>query len=266
MQDLAWAYSLMLRICGAGIAIDALERLVNRRKYRDSGPYGWVVLRQRFARSPPPLRRVADGLFGGTARLVAVLVLRVVCVGVVAINPPGAPAFSWALTLLVSTQLYLAVRTSPFATIGSDSITLIVCGGAWLATVLGRTPATWRAGLWFVAAQASLAYLVGGVSKLMAPKWRSGLAVVEVVSTYSCGNPRLFSFLRARPGLARVLSWSLMLWETTFPVVLVLPDRPALALLGAGLLFHLTTAALMGLNLFVFAFASTYAAIWAVRP
>ncbi len=266
MKDLAWAYTLMLRICGAGILIDALERLVNRGKYRDEGPYGWVVLRQRFASAPPSLRRLADGLFAGATRPTVVVVLRIVAVVVVAFAAPGGTAFAAALTLLVATQLYLAIRTSPFATIGSDSITLIICGGAWLATVLGRTAATWRAGLWFVAAQACLAYVVGGLSKLTAPKWRSGQAVVEVLSTYTCGNPRLFAVVRDRPRLARALSWSLMLWETTFPVVLVLPARPALALLGAGLLFHLTTAALMGINLFVFAFAATYAAIWAVRP
>jgi hypothetical protein len=266
MEELAPAYALMLRICGAGILIDALERMVTAGKYRDEGPFSWIILRQRLATLPPPLRGLADQLFQGAGRLMGVLVIRLIGLAAVVLNPVGSGPFAVGLTVLLITQLYVSIRSANFGATGSDAITLVICGGAWLATVAADGPLAARAGLWFIAAQACLSYVVGGVSKLTAPKWRSGQAIVEVLSTYTYGSERFHALVRARPWLSRALCWSVMLWETTFPLVLIVPRSLALPLLGAGVLFHLSTAALMGINLFVFAFASTYVAIWAVRP
>jgi hypothetical protein len=264
-MQVADAYTLMLRICGVGIGLDALERMASARKYRDDGLFGWVVLRQKLAGAPAPVRRLADLLCAGAARLMAVLVVRLAAVALVALCPPGSPAFGAGLTALVATHLYIYLRAAGFGTIGADHMTLLVCGGAWWATVVAGTPVAALAGLWFVAAQVCVSYVIAGVSKLAAPKWRSGEALVCVLSTYTVGSPALHPVVQRRPRLARLLCWSVMLWEATFPVVLVAPRPLVLPLLAVGLLFHLSLAAIMGLNLFVFAFASTYAAIWAVR-
>jgi hypothetical protein len=190
--------------------------------------------------------------------------VRIAAVLLVAVEPVGSWPFALGLTLLVASQLYIYVRTAGLATIGSDHLTLLICGGAWLAVVVGGTPLALRAGLWFVAGQACLSYLVAGVAKLTAPKWRSGQAMPLVLSTYLCGSPVLYQLVQARPWLAKVMSWSVMLWETVFPVVLVAPRPLVLPMLAVGVLFHASLAAMMGLNLFLFAFPASYVAIWAV--
>ncbi len=264
MQDLGPAYLLMLRICGVGILIDALERMVSIAKYRDDGSYGWIVLRQRLVSLPAPLRRLGDALFQGAGRLMTVLAVRIVALAFVALGVAGSPGFAIGLTLLIVTQIYICVRTGGFGAIGADPMTLVVCGAAWLAIVVAGTPLAAWAGLWFVAAQSCLAYLVAGVSKLKSPAWRSGAAMAGVLSTHTYGSPRLHALVSARPRLSWFLCWSVMLWEATFPVVLVAPDPIVLLWFGVGVLFHVSLAALMGLNLFLFAFSSTYVAIWAV--
>lgn len=265
MLEHANTYTLMLRICCLGIVIDAMERLATSNKYRDTGLYSWVVLRQRLALFPSGVRRLADALFRGAERLKFVLVLRLAAAGPVVLADLGSPWFSAGLTVLVLTQLYVLIRTAGFGSIGADAMVMIICGGTWLATVVDDSPMAASAGLYFIAAQVSLGYVVAGVSKLRAPKWRSGAAIVEVLSTHTYGNPRLHDLVSARPRLAAFLCWGAMLWETTFPVVLVLPKWMAMAVLAGGIFFHSALAALMGLNLFLFAYPATYVAVWAIR-
>jgi hypothetical protein len=264
MPDLALAYAVMLRICGVGIVIDALERLTTARNYSDGGLFSWAIVRQRWAHFPSSLRWLGDVVFAGSERLIVVLGLRIGSVAVLFIAPVASLPFSAALTILVATQIFLGLRTAGLGTAGSDLMTLTICGSSWLTTVLVHNSVTMQAGLWFVAAQACLGYTVAGVAKLKAPSWRSGQAIVAVLSTYSYGNQRLHAILSPRPRLCAALCWAMMLWEATFPMVLVVPNRFLFPLLAAGVLFHASLAAVMGLNLFLFTFPATYAAIWAV--
>jgi hypothetical protein len=56
-----------------------------------------------------------------------------------------------------------------------------------------------------------------------------------------------------------------ILFEVSFPLVLVAPPAIAVAALGVGLTFHLSCAVLMGLNSFVWPFPATYACVLAAR-
>jgi len=264
MRDVQRAYEVMLVICGVGIVVDSLERLTSLKKYRPHGLFSWVVLRQRLVSMPRPIRRLADFSMAGVGGLAVALALRIAGVALVVSNPIGSPAFSIALTALVFGQIYVMVRTG-FGAIGADAMTLVVCGGAWLVTVVAPTPLAMRAGLWFIAAQGCLGYAVAGTVKLTAPQWRSGDAMMGVMSTYTYGSETIFEILRRRPWLSRLACWSVMLWEATFPVVLIAPDRILVAQFVLGVLFHASLARLMGLNLFLAAFPSTYVAMWAVR-
>lgn len=255
----------MLSICGVGIVVDSLERLASLSKYDDRGLFSWIVLRQRFVALPRSIRRLGDGMFSGSIRLALVLVIRIVAAALVVTNPLGSAVASVGLTLLVLGQVYVLVRTG-FGSIGADPMTLVVCGAAWLVIVAaGTSPTAARAGLWFVAAQGCLGYMVAGVAKLAAPKWRSGEAIIALLSTHTYGSRRLFNLLRDRRALSRVLCWSVMLWEATFPLLLCGTDSLLVTQFVIGLLFHASIAGLMGLNLFLTAFPATYVAMWAVR-
>lgn len=259
------ALALMLTICGAGIVVDALERLAGIRKYSDGGMYSWTILRQRFVAFHSAWRRWADPLFHGSARLAVVLLIRLAAVALMIYCPVYSAGYSIALTAVVLSHVYLGIRTAGFGTTGADPMTLAITGAAWMTTVLTDSPVAARTGLWFVAAQACLAYVVAGVAKLRAPSWRSGAAMTAVMSTHTYGSAMFHRTLLARPRLSQALCWSVMLWETAFPLALVVPHFLMWALLLSGFLFHASLAALMGINLFLFAFPAAYVAIWAVR-
>jgi len=258
------AWELTLLVCCTGIVVDALERLVSVRKYRDDGIFGWPIARQRLVLLPAWLRVPADRVFRGTRVLEIVLVSRVGAAVSVVVAAPGSPSHSLALTVLLATHLLVAIKTGGIGAIGADPMILMVTGAAWLTTALTHDPRCARAGLWFIAGQACLGYFIAGVAKLAAPRWRSGEAMPAVLSTHGYGHPKMYAFVRARPRLSLFMCWSVMLWEATFPFVLVLPRPLVWPFLGVGILFHVQIAALMGLNLFAFAFPATYAAILAL--
>jgi len=266
MLGVKHTYFLMLAVCGAGIVIDALERMTSASKYADDGIYSWIVLRQRLVRLPAPLRGLADRLCAGSARLQAVLVLRIAAVALVLVSPFEGVGYSIGLSALVATQAYVFLRTAGFGAQGPDPMTLVICGSAWLTTVVVHGPRAARAGLWFVALQVCLGYVVAGLAKLISATWRSGRAIAAVLSTHTYGHPKLHELVRGRRLLSIFLCWSVMSWEATFPIVLVVPRPAVWPLLALGVLFHLSIAALMGFNGFLFAFPAAYFAILAVRP
>ena len=56
-----------------------------------------------------------------------------------------------------------------------------------------------------------------------------------------------------------------MVWETSWAAVVFAPDEVLLVCLGAGLLFHIGSAAVMGLDAFVLPFAALYAPVYAAH-
>jgi len=116
--------------------------------------------------------------------------------------------------------------------------------------------------LWVVALQSSLAYFTAGFAKLVSPIWRTGVAIPGISSTRMYGSRSASRFLHGRPWLSVGLAWSVILTECLFPLVLVVPAPVALSLLAAGMLFHVTSGLVMGLNSFIWSFAATYPAIW----
>ena len=64
-----------------------------------------------------------------------------------------------------------------------------------------------------------------------------------------------------RPKLSLGLCWLVILGETLFPIVLILPPDALYVVLGASIVFHFMTAYFMGLNTFVWAFIATYPSV-----
>jgi len=50
----------------------------------------------------------------------------------------------------------------------------------------------------------------------------------------------LLALLHGTPRVIRALGWSIILWDTTFTLVLVSPDYIAIAQFAIGLAFHLS--------------------------
>jgi hypothetical protein len=72
------------------------------------------------------------------------------------------------------------------------------------------------------------------------------------------GRQPIAAFLYGHPRVARTAGRAVIAMELSLPLALVLPDPLALGLLGVGVLFHLSTAVVMGLNNFLLAFLAAY--------
>jgi hypothetical protein len=252
------------RLGALSVLLLSLEALVARASYRDSGLLGFAVAQTRHPWfMHPRVERPMAALLGYRAFLGWIL-LRLLAAAVLLAAPlPLNDGLRTGLVLtLATTSVLLGLRTG-FGMDGADQMTTLI----WLALAVdatGGTALSSQAALWFIAAELTLSYLVAGVAKALGPEWRSGRAIWGVLSTRMYGVPPLGLWLQRRPRLCWLLCWSVILGESLFVLVFVLPPAGGAVLIAAGLSFHVGTAALMGLNTFLWAFLAAYPALlWA---
>jgi hypothetical protein len=101
------------------------------------------------------------------------------------------------------------------------------------------------------AALASAFYAGSGIAKAFAPEWWSGAALTTALSTTLFGHEFLFDVLKRYRKLARFLSATIILWELTFPLAVLLSLETAIAYLAAAIVFHLAVAIFMRLPMFI---------------
>jgi hypothetical protein len=165
------------------------------------------------------------------------------------------------LFTIALTSWFITVRTG-IGGDGSDQMGYIASIGT-LLTILGalrNDSLIAFAGVLLVASQATLSYFVAGLAKLISPTWRNGIALSDILNTYGHGHSAAEAML-IRPKLCFGLCWLVILAETLFPLVLMLPPKTLYVALGASILFHFMTAYFMGLNTFVWAFIATYPSV-----
>jgi hypothetical protein len=251
-------FDRMERITAVGTALSALESLSRPDMLRRDGLFSWDVARTRSAAWGRAPWRTVLGVFdypGVSAihagRLAAAGALlaggsrrrRAVCVA-------GLAGTTWALGL----------RTN-YGADGSDHMAILTYIASTVEKAFADDPRVREACLWFVAGEACLSYTTAGLAKLASPVWRNGQAMTGIFRTRTYGHEWSAAVLKKYPALAVVGCWSVIIAETLFPLVLVLPAEYAWPLLGLGLLFHVGNAHLMGLNRFLWAFSGTYPAV-----
>jgi hypothetical protein len=67
--------------------------------------------------------------------------------------------------------------------------------------------------------------------------------------------------LGAHPTVSRFVCWSVIGFECSAPLLILAGTPGAVAIIACGLVFHASIAMLMGLNVFLWAFAATYPAL-----
>jgi hypothetical protein len=247
------ALSWVVRIGSIGVAISALESL---RRPADLGPAGVLdgaaqLTRARWLLPFAFLASPALGLALTWARLVAA----------VAVIAGGANFEVARVGVIVITLATLLLRfRTPLGIHASGTMVMVTFTAAALGLAAG-TRLSLVFTLWFIAAQACLAYFVAGASKIREPSWRTGQAIPLISSTLMWGNRSQAVMLRSHHRLALALCWGTMLGECAFPLVLVVPLPVTVLLLSVMAGFHVLLAIEMGLNSFVWAFGSTYPAI-----
>jgi hypothetical protein len=250
-----------LALAGIGVFIGSLEDLVCRNAFSDHGLMSWQVSRTDH-------RSLLDD--GPAARVFAHLLTLpgfqwVVAARLAAISLLLTFQFSgWERSVLLGVVLTCGLAYNircPYGLSGDHQMTVIVMLALFLASLSPGGRLVHVICLWFIALQGVLSYAVAGVSKLSSPTWRSGEAIPGILRTTAYGNGTLFQIVAGRPAIAMAAAWGTILFESLFLLVFLRPMPVRIGFLAAGVLFHLQIACVMGLNLFFWAFVSTYPAI-----
>ena len=112
----------------------------------------------------------------------------------------------------------------------------------------------------FIAAQTAFSYFVAGAVKALGREWRNGTAVERVIRTEVYGNRFFYRFLRRHPRLSESVTYSTVVLETLFPLLLLHRGTGKMAL-ASMFAFHAANVPLMGLGRFFLVFTSTYPAV-----
>ncbi len=115
----------------------------------------------------------------------------------------------------------------------------------------------------FIAAITCLAYCTAGLSKAQSRMWWSGRGLQGIIGTQYFGLRRLRGVNIL--GVTKSLSWSVMLWEVFFPLILIAPLPIVYCGLAMGLLFHLAVAVVMGLDGFFWTFLASYPCVYSAN-
>lgn len=251
--SLADALGWCARLSALSVALQTLELLQVRAAFADEGVWSWPVLKEEHAALPLPLR----GLFALLLPYRAFLALLLVRLPLALLLGLGA---LWAAPLLLVSQLAIGARFRGTFNGGSDYMTVAVLLGLSLGAAGAIHPLLVKVGLAYVAVQLVLSYFVAGCVKVVQPAWRSGEALLELLTSNRYGTPAWLSKLVAVPAAARLLALTVLTLESIFPLSLVGPHL-AVPLLAGAALFHLANAFAFGLNRFLFAWVSAYPAL-----
>jgi hypothetical protein len=250
-QETVVALRATAMLIGAWCLLSTLEWVSNIKLFGVNGLLSWRILSLRpglIVRNDTFWDRSVPWIL--TIRIIAAIALLFV---------PGAGSECIALVAIIATSWFLAVRTW-LATDGSDQIAQIACVGALLIAmgVFFKQSKLSFAGALLVGGQLTLAYFFGGITKLLSAEWRHGRALVGIMGTHSFGHALGARILARSSLLALILCWLVILCETLFPLALFAPPVILLLTLATFLLLHITYAYMMGLNTFVWAFATAY--------
>ena len=240
------ALRVMELLVAIAVAVGTLELLAVRRAFADDGIWRWSTLAAELR----PLRALlAYRPF--VALLAARLVLAVLLL--VGVRGPVAPAL-WILTVLVNLRFRGTYNG------GSDLMTMVVLTGLVVAHLGHRSPVVVGGALLYVAAQATLSYVVSGVAKMRNPAWRRGDALAAFVARPDFAVPAFVRRALGGGGRLAAASWAVMAFECAFPLALASVGL-AWVFVALAVVFHLGTIAVFGLNRFLLAWAASWPAV-----
>jgi hypothetical protein len=252
-------------LAAVGIAVSSAEAIACRAMLRSKGLLSWELLRLRskwFAVSPganalSTLFRYPNVLVLYFLRLVFALLVFFNNTNVLHVGPT---VVTTAILILAAAHALLAIRCAVGGD-GAQQLLGLILTASGLCRVVGGGTLAVRAAVLFIALQVSLSYATAGWAKATSTLWWNGHYLGRILSTRAYGTRRIGQYLLSKPLVSRQLSRLVIVLEIVFPLALVLPQPLCYLLIGAMLGFHVTSALVMGLGNFVWAFGATYPAV-----
>jgi hypothetical protein len=239
------------------MAISSAEYLARPAVLADTGLCSWPVARLEQYWTSRGRLSGAVGFMLTYPATIGLLVARLIAASLIVAGVPHS-TFETALLLAVIVAVSVALVTRcQYGHDGADQM-MFICTVVFL---IANATQVVEPVLWFVAGQSALAYATAGIAKLVSPVWRSGKALPGVLRTRLYGNAAVYGHIVGRPRLAQLLSWSVIIFECSFPAALAGIPLVSFLLLAGGIAFHLVNAFVMRLNTFFLSFVATYPAV-----
>ncbi|MDS1272268.1 alpha/beta fold hydrolase [Lipingzhangella sp. LS1_29] len=252
------ALTLTERLSAFTHLFSSLEYLSQPQDRRWGGLNNWDETRATFAAKSRSFTRLVD-LWSTPRATTAVHALRVAAATAVLLSSRRDIRATANLTL--TTTSVLLYPRHLHGTDGSDQVSFIAQTSATIARLGEHRPAIVDAALWFSALQAVLSYTVSGWVKVVSPSWGEGRALDGVMRTYTYGDPTVWRMLRRYPRLSSYLGHGVRAFECAAPVVFWRNGALTPAFAAGAVAFHIANARVMGLNRFLWAFASLQPAL-----
>jgi len=251
----AYAIEITLAI---QVIIATAELLKLRREYSDTGFLAWQI-----QRTGPQLRIWAEKLrldfVCSYPNVVIVLWLRLLC----AISIPVLIFCHYPVVLPVLIvaiiNMIMQVRNSQ-SNDGSDQMSA-VCFIALALAVVINTGLSRSFALFFIAAQASLAYGTSGFLKMMKKGWYTGEYPIGVLKTASYGDRHVLAMSLKRRVIAKAFGSMVVFGDCLLSIAFAFPPNICIYILIFGIFLHIGIGRIMGLNTFMWSYIATYPAI-----
>jgi hypothetical protein len=257
-SNLAHCFNLTVILVAIWAVLSAAEWIANAPLFHANGLLSWDVVSLRYGRANRSAIATKIASAGGCLWMVRIRL----AAGLTLLFLPPSAIQAVALSLILLSCTYLTHRTC-FGGDGSDQMGAIITAGCLLG-VLGKLavdPDLARSGAFLIAGQATISYFVAGAAKVVSKTWRSGHALVGVMSTQTYGHVTAARIAIAVPGFAALFCWTVILMEMAFPALLFAPDNFLIVGLLGFAAFHLSNGVFMGLNTFIPTFLGTYPSI-----
>ena len=244
---------LIARLMGLAIMFQSLEFIKMKESISERGIWRWSELRSEYLFLPKKILQGLDWIMTDK-RFIEMMTIRFSAAILTIIYPHFLVIF---FVLFFSTFL-ITLRWRGSFNGGSDYLSLIIL----LCLSVGFLhPLLAKAALWYITLQVISSYFLAGLYKIKAAKWRMGTAVYGFVSSPCYKTPHFMIEKSRNPNWARVIAWSVIIFELSFPLVLTHPILTQMYLIS-GAIFHLVNFITFGLNRFFWVWCASYPAIY----
>lgn len=252
-------YYITLSILGIGLSIKYLELVKISKVFEPKQSFDWAIV-GRDALLVHKYSKLFENLYSrkGVIILCSISLLSFTFIHFVIGN---VYIYKILIVFMIVSNLLIYYRQG-YGSDGADQMAFVILISILLCFVLSNNITIKSIGISFISAQLLLSYIVSGGAKLISKQWRSGIAIVGVLSTYTYGTDFTRRVLKRNNVLAKFLCWSVIIMELLFPLVLLLDGNMFNVALLIGISFHVSIGLIMGLNDFIWSFSAAYPSLY----
>jgi hypothetical protein len=247
----------IVKLVGIGTILASAELLSLHKVWSRNGLFSWAVTRTCYTSQMRSGSIIFLDAVCDDPQYTALLGLEMLC-GVALLLNIFPNHMMYLLLAILFVHLLTFLRN--LGTDGADQMQtlLLVSLACYYAT---PDPLIKRAAIGFIALQTVLAYFTAGIVKFWSSAWLKGTVLRESLAL-GMGSEAFYKWMPKSSRANQLLCLSVVAYECLFPLSIVLKPSMSLAVLGAGVLLHLTNAFALGLPRFLFTFVAAYPAVF----